>query len=91
MNRIFIVMAALIVMLAPAVSYAQDSSLQSSVSASSGMESSVESEESRAASRTDSEIAWEEASGQRQMDIMDQSMAGNSTSQMTAAEQADSN
>jgi hypothetical protein len=82
---VFLVLAGLLI--SPLASFAQDS-LESSVSQSSS--DSIESEESRADSNLQAEMAGEEASGQSKMDIMDQSMAGNSTSQMTAAEQADS-
>lgn len=86
MKKIFVLLLAGILVL-PAASFAQDS-LQSSVSRSSG--DSMESEEAKAGSDLDAEMAGQEASGAQKMDIMDESMAGNSTSQMTAVEQADS-
>jgi hypothetical protein len=86
MKKILVLLLAGILVF-PAVSFVQDS-LQSSVSRSSN--DSMESEESRADSKLEAEMAGQEASGERGMDIMDESMAGNSTSQMTAVEQADS-
>ena len=81
MNKIFAVILVSGMLTCPVAVYAQYGSPESESSGSSL------SEESQAQSNLSTEMSSDEAASKGAMDEMDNSMAGNSSSQQTAAEQ----
>ena len=81
MNKIFVVMVIAGMLICPVAGYAQYDSSDS------GSSQSMQSEESQAQSNLSTEMSSDEAASKGAMDEMDNSMAGDSTSEQTAAEQ----